>query len=267
MDAQPLAGGRTSGAARRGDTVIRPGGAWTPTVHAVLEYLAHNDFQGAPRPLGFDEDGNEVLSHLDGQTIGDSTPWPAWIYSDSALVQTGRWLRRLHDATRSFVPAADAIWFTGHQWSPGMVIGHHDAAPYNAVWRDDTLVGFIDWDTAGPSTPDRDLAFTALTWIPLITRRAAQAQGFGAFDDRQRRLHLLLDAYGFDGDRTSFGQTVVNRAMTSATIIRRLADTGNPIFVALTDQADNMEQAAADISALPPQFWTSHITDEDNRRQ
>lgn len=40
---------------------------------------------------------------------------------------------------------------------PGLVIGHQDAAPYNAaVVNGDRLVGFFDWDTAGPSTRDFD---------------------------------------------------------------------------------------------------------------
>jgi thiamine kinase-like enzyme len=35
---------------------------------------------------------------------------------------------------------------------------HNDAAPYNACWNGDGLVGFFDWDFAGPGTRDWDLA-------------------------------------------------------------------------------------------------------------
>ena len=45
---------------------------------------------------------------------------------------------------------ANVSWFAGQTWRPGLVMGHHDVAPWNAVWRDGMLVGFIDWDTAGP---------------------------------------------------------------------------------------------------------------------
>ena len=31
----------------------------------------------------------------------------------------GAWLRKLHDATAAFRPAADAVWFTGRPWQPG----------------------------------------------------------------------------------------------------------------------------------------------------
>jgi len=45
---------------------------------------------------------------------------------------------------------------------PEMIIGHNDAAPYNAVWQG-RLVGFIDWDFAGPVTREWDLAWSAFS--------------------------------------------------------------------------------------------------------
>jgi len=62
--------------------------------------------------------------------------------------QVGAWLRRLHDTTATFRPAGDAVWFTGRPWQPGLLIAHLDASPWNAVWADGALVGFVDWDTA-----------------------------------------------------------------------------------------------------------------------
>jgi len=43
---------------------------------------------------------------------------------------------------------------------------------------DGFLVGFIDWDLAGPAEPIWDLAFMALTWVPLTAREVAAADGF-----------------------------------------------------------------------------------------
>jgi thiamine kinase-like enzyme len=37
-------------------------------------------------------------------------------------------------------------------WEPGLIIWHNDAAPYHAVWNEDGLVGFVDWDMVGPAT-------------------------------------------------------------------------------------------------------------------
>ncbi|ATL26000.1 phosphotransferase [Streptomyces formicae] len=254
-DERRLPGGRTVGAVRRGDAVHRPVQPWTPAVHAVLRHLEAAGVAGAPRVLGLDDQGREVLTHLEGETAGEELPWPVWVYSDDALVGVGRWARRLHDATLDFVPPGDARWLAGQTWRPGLVIGHHDAAPWNAVWRDGHLAGFFDWDTAGPSSREFDLAFMALTWVPLHARSFAERTGFTAFDDRSRRLRLLLDAYGYEGDRAAFGTVVATRARTNAEVIRRMAADGDPVYTALEPVAAELEQAAREVGRLPASFW------------
>jgi hypothetical protein len=255
MTGQPLPGGRMHGAIRFGDTVRRPTQPWTTTVHTVLAHLQSSGFVGAPVPLGFDAQGREIQTFLVGETVANRVPWPAWVRSDRALVQVGQWMRRLHDATASFTPPPDARWFSGRPWMPGLVIGHHDASPLNAVWTGEDLVGFVDWDSASPSTREFDLAFVALTWVPLHARHAAAALGFPDPADRRRRLHLLLNAYGFTGDRSAFGSVVVQRSRLQASVIRRTAATGDPIYRALVPLADDLDVAADQIGALPTDFW------------
>ena len=71
-----------------------------------------------------------------------------------------------------------------------------DAAPGRS-----RLVGFVDWDIASPSPREVDLAFSLMLWAPLTN------------DDRpHRRVHLFLDAYGYDGDRHVFATAVPERA-------------------------------------------------------
>jgi Ser/Thr protein kinase RdoA (MazF antagonist) len=154
---------------------------------------------GVPQVLGVDASGREVLSYVDGQTIGAGPDWPAWASSEAALVQVGQCMRRLHDATAAFVPDPGLTWFAGQKWRPSLVVGHHDATPWNAVWRDDRLVGFVDWDTAGPSSREYDLALSALTWVPLSARNEGTGMQPGTVAGRSRRLRLLLDAYGTTG--------------------------------------------------------------------
>ena len=251
-----MPGGRTAGAVRRGEVVVRPGGPWSPAVHAVLRHLEDVGFAGAPRVVGVDDQGREVLSYLPGRTVGVRLPWPDWVHSEAALDQVGGWLRRLHDATSSFVPPEGSTWFAGQSWQPGLIIGHHDAAPYNAVWTDtDGLVGFVDWDTAGPSSRELDLAFTALTWVPLQPLQVVEPRGFTAAADRGGRLHRLLDAYGYTGDRTAFGGVVAGRARINAAAIHRLAATGNPTYQAMLPAAAELEQSAREIENLPSTFW------------
>jgi len=54
----PLLGGRkTDGVVRIGDTVRRPVSARSSRVHDLLSYLERENFDGAPRFLGIDEQG------------------------------------------------------------------------------------------------------------------------------------------------------------------------------------------------------------------
>jgi hypothetical protein len=253
---EPLPGGRTTtGVVRIGDTVRRPVRPWTPAVHAVLRHLEGVGFAGAPRVLGVDDRGREVLSWLDGETVGRRRPWPDWVRAESALVDVGAWLRRLHDATAGFAPGEDLPWFAGQSWRAGLVIGHHDAAPYNAVWREGHLVGFVDWDTAGPSSRELDLAFALLFWVPLLVPDSAWPHAADPPADPARRLHLLLDAYGYGGDRQALGAVVVARARIGAAVVRRLADSGDPVYTAIRGQADDLERSASAVETLPASFW------------
>jgi hypothetical protein len=76
-----------------------------------------------------------MLTYLPGEVIGDRVPWPAWAYADSTLVQVGQWMRRIHDATADFMPPEDARWFIDRAMQHGWIVGHQDAAPYNAVMK------------------------------------------------------------------------------------------------------------------------------------
>ncbi|GAA2856943.1 trifolitoxin immunity protein [Actinoplanes cyaneus] len=255
MSEEALPGGNTVGAVRVGEVVHKRASPWTPTVHALLRHLESAGFDGAPRALGFDEQGREMLSYLPGEVIGGRMPWPGWAFADETLVQAGQWLRRLHDVTAGFRPPADERWFAGGRMGPGMVVGHQDAAPYNAVMDGDRLAGFFDWDTSGPSPREVDLAFTALSWVPLYTPDAARHLGFDRPGDRSRRLHLLLDAYGYEGDRREFGAVIVRRARRQAGVMRQMADAGDPAAIALLPVAAHLERSATNVEALPDSFW------------
>ncbi len=81
-----------------------------PAVHALLKHLESVGFDGAPRVLGVDQDGFEVLTFIDGQTCGGVAGWPTWGRSESNLVRIARLLRRYHEAAESFRPAAGTLW-------------------------------------------------------------------------------------------------------------------------------------------------------------
>jgi hypothetical protein len=86
-------------------------------------------------------------------------------------------------------------------------------------------------------------------------------------EDRYRRLHLLLDAYGYGDDRSALRAAVATRARRNAEVTRRLADDGDPVFQALRDQADDLDRAAQQVDELPEYFWRGPAADLRPRRQ
>ena len=224
MTERRLPGGRSFGAVRVGDEVRRPAQPRTAAVHSVLRH---------PEEVGF----------------------------DGALGQVGAWLRRLHDATAAFRPAGDAAWFTGRAWQPGLVIAHLDASPWNAVWAGGALADFVDWDTASPSRREDDLAFSALTGVPLLTAEIAGPAGFGDPAGRPRRLRLLLDAYGYAGDPTAIRDAIIRRVERNVTMIRQFADGGEPAFQRMLPWAADLEQSGNEVAGLPDGFWRGRAAD------
>ncbi|MFI7276006.1 phosphotransferase enzyme family protein [Streptomyces sp. NPDC049879] len=192
----PLTGGNVSaGVARAGDTVRRPAGPWTPAVHALLRHLHASGFDAAPRPLGIDGRGREILGHAPGTTL-----WPDRmdeLAPAGRLARVARLIRAFHDAAATFTPPPDAAW---QRLLPVLddgpaVIGHGDIAPWNLVA--DGPEGpwvLIDWDGAGPTTRLWDLAYACHGFVRLTA-----APPFGRPDDENAaRLRVFADAYGLD---------------------------------------------------------------------
>jgi hypothetical protein len=68
----PLDGGSHSRVVRVGQTVRRVSRPWSPAVHDLLRHLDREGFAGAPRALGFDDQGREVLTYIEGEVgFGD----------------------------------------------------------------------------------------------------------------------------------------------------------------------------------------------------
>jgi hypothetical protein len=156
----------SSGVAWVGNTVRRPAGPWTSTVHALLAHLHEAGFEGAPRPLCIDEHGREVLTFIPG------TPaWPGQFHlldDDAQLSRAARLIRDFHDAVATFTPPPGARSQVLTPADGDEIIAHHDLAPWNLIighrqWA------FIDWDTAAPGTRLWDLAYAMHGFAPLST--------------------------------------------------------------------------------------------------
>ena len=188
----------TEGVVRVGDTVRRPHQCTSQFVAAYLQHLAEADFDGAPRFLGRDSRGRDVLSFVAGTVPGD--PVEPWAAADGVLAGVGRLLRRLHDATDGWSPPVEAPVVAGRP-PPAMpaeprLVSHRDVTPQNVVFRHGAAFGLIDFDLANWTTRSIDLANTAMHWVPMRDPRDWDRTYTGV--DLARRVRLLLDGYGAD---------------------------------------------------------------------
>lgn len=171
-----LDGGRqTDGVVRVGDTVRRPPHARSEYVHAVLEHLASVGFDGAPRLLGVDEQGREVLGYIPGEVVVAA---PAHL-SDARLVSAARLVRRFHDATVGTPLAGDEE-----------VVCHGDLGSHNIVFAGEEAVALIDWDEdVGPGARLGDFAHAVWCCADVCEDEVDVAE-------QARKVRLMCDAYG-----------------------------------------------------------------------
>jgi hypothetical protein len=175
MEEVPLKGGRvTQGVVRTGDTVRRPPGANAQFVRLLLDQLHESGFGAAPRHLGADDRGREVLGFLPGEVPPDLDP----AIPGATLAAAARLIRRFHDATAGTALAVD------HE-----VVCHNDLSPCNFVFRDGEPAGIIDFDAAAPGTRLQDLGMALFLWLNLGTDGRQ-------LPEQARRISLFCRAYG-----------------------------------------------------------------------
>ncbi|MEU6742067.1 phosphotransferase enzyme family protein [Streptosporangium sandarakinum] len=190
----PLLGGDvTCGVVRVGETVRRPSRPSTPAVHALLRHLEAAGFDGAPRALGTDERGREILSYVEGSSA--PRPLPGYALTDEALTALAVLLRRFHDAAAGFTPPPRAVWEAGsNDDAAPELVGHCDVNLDNVIFRDGLPAALIDFDLARPTTRLFDVVTTLRHWAPLADPLD--------LEPLQRslpvgpRLRLFCDAYG-----------------------------------------------------------------------
>jgi hypothetical protein len=227
----PLPGGDvTDGVVRIGNTVRRPQGKHSPLVHAVLKHLEQQGFDGAPRFLGIDERGREILTYIDGEVA--NRPHPAWLAEESRLVSLARLVRRLDDAMAGFAPSSSVLEAVAAPDIAGMppapdaepeFIGHLDITPENVVFRGGEAVALIDFDLAKPATRVDEVFNLSLWWAPLAPEEDRTDPLKGV--DAVARTRLIADAYGLAAaDRARLVPTALRRTERSWHLMKYRAE-------------------------------------------
>jgi hypothetical protein len=230
---------------RVGNTVRRPIKRARPAaaVRGLLVHLEEVGFEGAPRFLGIDDQGREVLSFIDGQV--PLPPFPAWSMTDTALVSVARLLCRFHDATESLNSGGIDGWFTS--WADpagGTVVCHNDACPQNVVFRDGEAIALIDFDLAAPGRRLWEVASAARDWCPLTAPHWRHHHPREL--DGVARLRLFARSYGVsDDDSSLLVETIVLSWQQAMVHIRGEIAAGNPAWTDEWQRTDGERRAAA----------------------
>lgn len=227
----PLHGGDvTEGIVRVGETVRRSVPRNAAYVHALLDHLEAKGFAGAPRYLGVDSAGREVLGFLEGEIAG--RPHPGWVADEDRLVSVARLVRAYDDATLDFVPPADVHPEPGPPEPPGLppepegaseIVAHLDLTPENVVFREGRAYGLIDFDMARPATRVDELYNAMLWWAPLnepddVAPALRRVDPF-------RRCRLIADAYGMTAaDRARLVEVAMLRTRRSWHLMKNRAE-------------------------------------------
>jgi Ser/Thr protein kinase RdoA (MazF antagonist) len=163
--------------------VRRPAGPSFRLVREVLLRLERSGVDAAPRWLGVDDGGREILGWIEGETflergrmhpfVGD--PSQRITFGDAQLDAVFRLLRRYHDALGDDV------------------VCHGDFGPWNLVWREGLPVGIIDFDDVRRADAPEDVAYALRAFVSYGLAEEEPAE-------LVRRTRLALGAYGREFD-------------------------------------------------------------------
>lgn len=209
---QELTGGNASGrVVRLGETVRKP---WIGNTSVVQSYLGALRAGGvdAPKPLGCDQNGRQVVEYVSGTLALDKSPLGL-----EDLLRVGRMIRRIHDASELIpIPDPDGWQMLLPAENPNLMC-HNDLAPWNLITGDRWV--FIDWDGAGPSTRLWDLAYAAQSFGMLFEGQPVESAA--------ARLRALVDGYGADlALREALPATMAKRAAAMFELLRSSSESG-----------------------------------------
>ena len=197
-------------------------------VRELLDLLGELGWPGAPRFLGLDEAGREILSFLPGHTAWEPEQ-PSGVRSDESLRRAAELVREFHDFTAG----------TGLAES-SEVVCHNDLSPANTVYQDLGAglrpVAFIDWDLAAPGRRIHDIAHVCWLYLDIGPDSWAGSGGPGVAEIG-RLIGVICEGYGLD-DRSELVDFILWWQDRCWRGIDAGAEKGEPAMVRLRDHGD-----------------------------
>lgn len=170
-----LTGGMsTESVVRIGNRVHRSKSANFKFIHSLLQYLETCHFPYAPRFMGVDKIGREMLSFIEGVVPRD----PPMNFNQK--IEGIHMMRQYHDvcANTQFAGESETVC-------------HHDFAPWNIIVSDNSVVGLIDFDEASPGSRIDDLSYYIWTCLDLGTSAESDA-------NQINKIAKLVNTYDLD---------------------------------------------------------------------
>ncbi|MFA9458103.1 phosphotransferase [Halalkalibacter sp. AB-rgal2] len=246
-----LTGGNVSNVYRSGDTVRRELKRDSMKIHHLLKHLENKGYHYAPKFLGIDEKGREVLSFIEGEAGND--PLKAYMWSDQALEEIAKMLRLYHDAVSDF-PLSDD-WQPIDKTPPHFeVLCHNDFARYNIIFNHERPIGIIDFDVAGPGPRLWDIAYTLYTCVPLSRFYLSEAGEKVYYETSQhanrvkQRVQLFFESYGETRKENDLEMVLLRLEGLCQTIERKAAE-GDIAFQKMIEEG-HLEHYRNDITFI-----------------
>lgn len=194
-----LAGGNVSKVYRSGHTIRRELKSNSNQIHTLLNHLASKGYDYAPKYLGIDDKGREILSFIEGEA--GNYPCKKYMWSDDILQEIAKMLRHYHDAVSDF--PLDGSWESiDNTPNQTEVLCHNDFAMYNIIFHNERPIGIIDFDVAGPGPRLWDIAYTLYTCVPLSRFHLNETSEQVYYDSGRdalrikNKVKLFFDSYG-----------------------------------------------------------------------
>ncbi|GLO66092.1 MULTISPECIES: aminoglycoside phosphotransferase family protein [Oceanobacillus] len=247
-----LTGGNLSNVYRLGETTRRELKAESTKIHKLLKHLENKGFSYAPKFLGIDEKGREILSFIEGEA--GNYPLKEYMWSNDVLKEIAKMLRLYHDAVSDF-PSLNELKPMDNTPDNIEIICHNDFAIYNIIFNREKPIGIIDFDVIAPGPRLWDIAYTLYTCVPL-SRHYHTEKGeivhYNPTDDAKRkkqRVELFFESYGNVGIKEGYLEMVLLRLEGLCKYMIRKANEGEVAFQEMIDEG-HLEHYHKDIKFI-----------------